>query len=460
MPWIEPVTSTRTGASAAPLRTATIRRPAHGAPAGDARRQRRRRGGERCGDGQRGEHPVACHSVQTVIVGAGTFGASLAWTLARAGEDVVLVDQFEPGDARATSGGESRLIRCAHGGDALYTASARRARTLWRELEARVRQELMVEIGMAWFAQREDGWEAESERAMAAQGIRCERLDPADGREAVPEPRDRRPRVRPLRARGRRGARAAGGAGARRQAVAHGARLVQGRAAPDGDGAALGTATRLEGDAVVWACGPWLGGLFGELVPLKVTRQELLFFDGGPAWRSPGVPGWVDYDRAMYGTGDFDELGVKVALDKEGPPLEPDAELPPAGATEPAVRDYLAHRFPALADAPLNEGRCCRYELSRGLQLLRRPPSGARAHVGHRRRLGPRLQARSGARRADGGRPARRRGAAGALPPRSPRGGALVPDRRLRRALGARRRTTGRRARSPRRRAPRRGPRP
>jgi sarcosine oxidase len=114
----------------------------------------------------------------------------------------------------------------------------------------------------------------------------------------------------------------------------------------------------------VWACGPWLAGLFGELVPITVTRQELLFFDGGPAWRSPGVPGWVDYDRAMYGTGDFDELGVKVALDHEGPPLDPDAELPAAGATEPGVRAYLAERFPALADAPLKEGRCCRYELS------------------------------------------------------------------------------------------------
>ena len=39
------------------------------------------------------------------------------------------------------------------------------------------------------------------------------------------------------------------------------------------------------------------------------------------------MPGWVDYDRAMYGTGDLDELGVKVALDEEGPPLDPDAEL-------------------------------------------------------------------------------------------------------------------------------------
>ena len=56
--------------------------------------------------------------MRAVIVGAGTFGASLAWWLARGGHDVTLVDQFEPGDPRATSGGESRLIRCGHGPDA------------------------------------------------------------------------------------------------------------------------------------------------------------------------------------------------------------------------------------------------------------------------------------------------------------------------------------------------------
>jgi len=302
--------------------------------------------------------------MQTVIVGAGTFGASLAWTLARAGEDVVLVDQFEPGDTRATSGGESRLIRCAHGSDPDYTASARRARTLWRELEAETGEALMVEIGVAWFAEREEGWETESERAMSAQGIPCERLDAGEAARLFPSLGTDdlvfvlfEPEAGVVRAQRATRALAA-------QAAAHGARLVRGRAAPDGEDAVLEDGTRLEGDAVVWACGPWLGRLFGDLAPVKVTRQELLFFDGGPAWRSPGVPGWVDYDRAIYGTGDLDDLGVKAALDLEGPPLEPDADLPAAGATEPAVRTYLADRFPALADAPLKEGRCCRYELS------------------------------------------------------------------------------------------------
>ena len=110
-----------------------------------------------------------------MIVGAGTFGASLAWWLAGRGDDVVLVDQFEPGDARATSGGETRLIRCSHGADDDYSAMARRARTLWRDLEAESGADLMSECGVAWFAHREDGWEAESERVLGELGVPTER---------------------------------------------------------------------------------------------------------------------------------------------------------------------------------------------------------------------------------------------------------------------------------------------
>src|SRR4051812_23304190 len=103
---------------------------------------------------------------RVVIVGAGTFGASLAWHLAGRGDDVTLVDQFEPGDTRATSGGETRLPRCAHAADDASAAMARRARTLWRELEAESETDLMTECGVSWFAHREDGWEAQSEKTL------------------------------------------------------------------------------------------------------------------------------------------------------------------------------------------------------------------------------------------------------------------------------------------------------
>src|SRR3954451_18492683 len=104
--------------------------------------------------------------MRVVIVGGGTFGASLAWRLAGRGDDVTLVDQFEPGDVRAASGGETRLIRGAHGADRDYAAMARRARTLWRELEAESGEDLLHECGVSWFAHGEDGWEAQSERTL------------------------------------------------------------------------------------------------------------------------------------------------------------------------------------------------------------------------------------------------------------------------------------------------------
>src|SRR3954470_14653627 len=106
--------------------------------------------------------------------------------MARAGIAVTLIDQFEPGDPRASSGGESRLYRCAHGGAEDYTRSARRARDLWRELEHETGEELLLERGVAWFAHREDGWEAASERTMRALDIPCERLPVAEAAARFP----------------------------------------------------------------------------------------------------------------------------------------------------------------------------------------------------------------------------------------------------------------------------------
>jgi sarcosine oxidase len=150
-----------------------------------------------------------------------------------------------------------------------------------------------------------------------------------------------------------------------RQAAAHGATVVRARATPERDRVRLDDGRTLEADVVVWACGSWLGPLFAEHVAIRSTRQELFFFDGGPAWRAPDVPAYVDFDHAIYGTRDIDGLGVKAAPDFDGPPLDPDAEMPPATAEgEALARAFLATRFPALADAPLAGSKTCRYELS------------------------------------------------------------------------------------------------
>ena len=117
-----------------------------------------------------------------IVIGAGVFGASLCDRLARDGWEVTLVERAEPGDRRAESGGETRLIRCSHGPDAFYAHSARRALELWRELGGGV----LVESGVAWFARREDGWEADSERVLRDAGIPVERLAPEEGARLFP----------------------------------------------------------------------------------------------------------------------------------------------------------------------------------------------------------------------------------------------------------------------------------
>jgi sarcosine oxidase len=299
-----------------------------------------------------------------IVVGAGTFGASLAWMLAREGVAVTLIDQFEPGDPRSSSGGETRLYRCSHGGDQEYAASARRARELWLELEVATGESLLSETGVVWFAHREDGWEAQSERALRELEIPVERLTPDDTARLYPSfaGDDLLFSVLEPEAGAIRASRAV--KALVRAAESEGARVKRGRARPVGHAVELEDGARIEAGAVIWSCGGWLSDLFPGLVTLRTTRQELFFFDGGDAWA--GVPCWVDYDLAAYGTGDVDSLGVKAAPDVEGPLLGADDELPASGSSdgERSAREYVSRRFPALGEAPLKASTCCRYELS------------------------------------------------------------------------------------------------
>jgi sarcosine oxidase len=361
-----------------------------------------------------------------IVVGAGVLGASAAWRLAVEGWEVTLVEQAAPGHDASSSGGETRLLRSSHGADAAYTRSSRRGRTRWRELEAQAGASLFVECGLGWLAHREDGWERDSEAVLRDEGVAVERLDPAAAGRLWPglDPTGlafvlHEPDAGVLRA-------APAVRALARAAAEHGARIISGRARPDGgrvvldEGAGqqehdLRTAAgerrpagrrpgrpaghpprTLEADAVVWACGPWLGALFPDLVALRVTRQEVFFFTAPSPWRAPGVPAWVDYDAAFYGHPDLDGLGVKACSDTEGPALDPEAPwADPVAGDERVARAALAARFPALAGAPLVRARACAYELTPDTRFLLAPhPRHARVWLlgggsGHAFKHGP-----------------------------------------------------------------------
>ena len=309
-----------------------------------------------------------------VIVGAGVFGSSLARHLAIEGWDVTLVEQESPGWNGSSSGGESRLIRFSHGLDTWYTRSAWRARELWRGIDPG----LTASCGIAWFAYGDDGWEADSERTLRDEGIPVERLEPEEAAKLYPslgtgdlawvlfEPEacvvfaSRAVRV------------------LAEQARDAGAQIVRARAAPAGErvhldrgGSVCEARDLLEADHVVWACGPWLPKLFPGLAEIRPTLQEVVFFDAPDEWAA--APGWVDYDRSLYGHGALEGHGFKAACDVEGKTADPDTLGDLCGATEPVIRDYLAARFPALRDAPVKSRRPCPYELTADTHFVAAP---------------------------------------------------------------------------------------
>ena len=83
------------------------------------------------------------------IIGAGVFGSWIAYYLQRAGLSVALIDAYGAANSRASSGGESRIIRMGYGADEIYTRWSQRSLAVWREFLADSgRRELFHQTGV------------------------------------------------------------------------------------------------------------------------------------------------------------------------------------------------------------------------------------------------------------------------------------------------------------------------
>src|SRR5215831_14039356 len=90
------------------------------------------------------------HNLHIAVVGAGAFGGWTALYLLRRGAKVTLLDAWGPGNSRASSGGETRVIRGIYGQDRIYTRMAARAFRLWKENEERWKRKLYRRTGALW----------------------------------------------------------------------------------------------------------------------------------------------------------------------------------------------------------------------------------------------------------------------------------------------------------------------
>jgi sarcosine oxidase len=281
-------------------------------------------------------------SPDVVVVGAGVFGAWIAWHMQASGRRTLIVDQYGVATSRASSGGETRLTRAGYGRDAVYTRGARASLDGWRRLERTTGARLFEPTGVLTIASAGDTQTEATLTTLLSEGVPAQRLtrDEILARaEVFTLPEDvwgvLEPEAGVLYA--RRGVEATV-ADARRL----GAELMHDAVVPPERGSsrleAIATTSgrRIQAATFVFAAGPWLPLVLPEVMlsRLFVTRQEVFFF-GAPRG------------------------------DSRYEPIDPDtAERSVAASAVEGVRRELAQRLPGLADAPLLETRVCQYENS------------------------------------------------------------------------------------------------
>lgn len=309
------------------------------------------------------------------VIGAGAFGGWTALYLLRQGAQVTLLDAWGPGNSRASSGGETRIIRGTYGPRSPYTAMTARALQLWRKHDKLWGTRLYQQTGVLWMAGESDGFERGSLAMLRKAGLPYEKLSQRELAKRYPQMQvdDVKWAIFEPEA-GFLYARLACAAVLDAFLAEGGHYLEMGVTGCDLAGGEcrsiqLTDETELEADRYVFACGPWLPQLFPDVLGGKLVphRQDVVFF-GTPAgdtrFTDQQMPVWLDYGQYnMYGIPGNAWRGFKVADDARGEPFEPtngDRTIRQAAITK--ARQHLALRFPALKDAPVTETRVCQYE--------------------------------------------------------------------------------------------------
>ena len=320
------------------------------------------------------------------VVGAGVFGAWTAWHLAKRGQRVALIDAYGAANARASSGGESRIIRMGYGADELYTAWAQKSLKQWKKFFAEAKAPLFHETGVLWLGGEDDSQLRRTATALRHCQVRFEEFDREELEKKYPQVSFEDVKTGILEPES--------GILLARRAVAAlveevirmGVEYCSAQVlTPKGSGRLEQIVTSqgepIKAEQFVFACGAWLGKAFPEVLGARIfpTRQEV-FFLGIPAgdarFAPPELPTWLFQEDLFYGMPDIENRGLKSAYDGHGDRVDPDME---SRIVTPVAREraraYVERRFPALKDAPIVETRVCQYEnTSNGDFLIDRHP--------------------------------------------------------------------------------------
>src|SRR5262245_43636338 len=257
----------------------------------------------------------------SIVIGAGVFGAWTAWHLRKAGQKVLLVDALGAANARASSGGESRLTRGSYGADEVYTRFAFDSLAQWKWLSDLAGLPVFHPIGVLFFFQKREPYVDQSLEVHRRLKLPTQELDRAALEQRYPEVFWKDIEVGLLEPEfGVLMARRAVQTLLRQFVKAGGEYRVASVKPPDASkpltAVELSDGSSVSASNYVFACGPWLPKVFPRLLGPRIfpTRQEVFFFAppaGDARFVAGALPGWADFNNGdiFYGMPDLESRG-------------------------------------------------------------------------------------------------------------------------------------------------------
>jgi glycine/D-amino acid oxidase-like deaminating enzyme len=310
-----------------------------------------------------------------IVVGAGAWGGWSAYCLQKAGCQVTLIDKDIPGNSFSGSGGKTRVIRMAYGGNEIYTEMVDRSFQLWDDFCKSTGEQLLHKKEALWlFNGVEPTYAQLSKPLMERRGFALDEIPLADIAKKYPQ----------INLAGITSAYLEPKAGyleasrscsiVKSEFEKLGGQFLQAEVVKiegEGEVSALITSDgqHLIADHFVLACGPWMKKLFPSLAPyINVTRQEVYYFEAPANHLGDHLPIWLEFragDEMYYGIPDHLGQGFKLAYDQRDWVLDPDKD--DRGLTTHIYQQMaavVAQRFPALKNTRLHHHHTCVYENS------------------------------------------------------------------------------------------------
>ena len=292
-----------------------------------------------------------------IVIGAGLLGLAAARALASRGREVTVLEQAEIGHPAGGSHGSCRIFRLGYG-DPGYVWLARRARELWRELEAARGQRLLHPAPHLTFG---DGLDA-VHAAMTAAGAPCELLPAATAAARFPMLATAGPALLEPDSCVIEADNALRALAATVPVIRTGVRVTA--IADDGRQVTVSTdAGPFTARVVIVCAGPWTSGLLrpaGLTVPASATLERVGYLELGSPEPSAEVPIFICHGaRSPYGLPVPRSSLYKIGVHGGGPPTDPDrrddgADEEQAGQLARVVRRYL----PGLDPQPVRTETC------------------------------------------------------------------------------------------------------